>query len=115
MRRGKWIVLGALAFMLFSWLWDLRVVVIRGQLSVWIGLQFVICLSLMIWLWRGAAWARWLTFGIYAFFGLWLLAYAAATASAYYAVCAAILCSLGVALAMPSVGAFQREQRRGGT
>jgi hypothetical protein len=113
--RGKSIVLLVLAFMLFSWLWNLRVAVVRDRLSIGLGLQFVICLWIMIWLWRGASWARWITFAIYAFFGLWLLAYAASTASAYFAVCAAILCVLSLALAMPSVGTFQREQRRGGT
>jgi hypothetical protein len=114
-KRGQIIVYAVLVFMLFSWLWNLRVAVMRGELTVWLGVEFVICLWLMIWLWRGAPWARWIVFAIYGFFGLWLLAYAVAAASTYFAAGALILCALAVALALPSVGAFQCRQRLGST
>ncbi len=111
-RPGKDIVLAVIAFMTFSWVSNLYFALARDELSVWQGFNFVVCLSLIIWLWRGAAWARWVTFAIYSFFGLLLLMFSVQSGSVYLGICAAVLCSLSVGLAIPTVGRFQRHQRR---
>src|SRR6266581_2900370 len=109
---GKIIIVVILAFITFSWIWNLGHAVTRNRLSVYDGLQFVISIYVMIALWRGSPVARWFVFAVYAFAGTSLILYSINSAALYFAITGSILIVLATALALPSVTVFQRHQRQ---
>src|SRR5829696_7749991 len=68
-KLGKYTVIAILCFMTFSWFWNLGHAVIRNRLTIFDGIQFVVSIYLMIYLWRGSPIARWVFFAIYALAG----------------------------------------------
>jgi hypothetical protein len=99
----------------FSLIWNFIAAVNRGRFTAYESLPYIIGIVLMIALWRGSRIVRWLIFAIYALAGGWLVFYSIKSRMLYFTLTGSILILMAALLALPHVGVFQRQQRRGRT